>query len=79
LVNGTVTSDAISTGAVTANAISANAVTADKINVTSLSAVTGVIGTFSSATSGARLVLEDDRILVYDSSNNVRVKIGRLT
>ena len=79
LVNGTVTSDAIGTGAVTANAISAGAVTADKINVTSLSAVTGVIGTFSSATSGARLVLEDDRILVYDSSNNVRVKIGRLT
>jgi len=68
LVNGTVTSAAVATGAITA----------DKISVTSLSAVSGTIGTLSSAVSGERVVIEDDKISVYDSSNNLRVRIGNL-
>ena len=61
-----------------ANKIAAGAVTANKLNVSELSAITGVIGTFSSSTSGARLVLQDDKIVVYDATNTVRVKIGNL-
>ncbi len=76
---GAVTTDKLVAGAVVANKIAAGAVTADKLNVSELSAITGVIGTFSSATSGARLVLQDDKIVVYDASNTVRVKIGNLT
>jgi hypothetical protein len=75
---GAVTTDKLVAGAVVANKIAAGAVTANKLNVSELSAITGVIGTFSSATSGARLVLQDDKIIVYDASNNVRVKIGNL-
>jgi len=75
---GAVTTDKLVAGAVVANKIAAGAVTADKLNVTELSAITAQIGAFSSAASGARLVLQDDKILVYDSSNVVRVKIGNL-
>ena len=75
---GAVTTDKLVAGAVVANKIAAGAVTADKLNVNELSAITGVIGTFASANSGARLVLQDDKIVVYDASNNVRVKIGNL-
>lgn len=75
---GAVTTDKLVAGAVVANKIAAGAVTADKLNVSELSAITAQIGTFSSAASGARLVLEDDRIIVYDASNTVRVKIGKL-
>jgi len=75
---GAVTTDKLVAGAVVANKIAAGAVTADKLNVSELSAITGVIGTFASANSGARLVLQDDKIVVYDASNTVRVKIGNL-
>ena len=75
---GAVTTDKLVAGAVVASKIAAGAVTADKLNVNELSAITGVIGTFSSANSGARLVLQDDKIIVYDASNTVRVKIGNL-
>lgn len=55
------------------------AITADHLNVTRLDAITATIGTFQSATSGARLVIKDSQILVYDASNVVRVKIGNLS
>jgi len=66
-------------GTVTTSALDAGAVTADKINVTSLSAVSATLGTFQSAVSGERLVIEDGVISVYDSSNVIRVKIGNLS
>lgn len=87
-VNGVIQSDAIATGAIVTNKIAASsiitskigagAVTADKISVSELSAVSANIGTFQSASSGERVVIEDDRISVYDSGNNLRVRIGRL-
>lgn len=55
------------------------AITADHLNITRLDAITATIGTFQSATSGARLVIKDSQILVYDASNVVRVKIGNLS
>ena len=54
-------------------------VTADHLSASSISALGLTIGTLSSAASGARLELKDDRIQVYDSSGTVRVKIGNLS
>ena len=83
-----VTADKIATDAVTANKIAASsiisskiaagAVTASKISVSELSAVSAQIGTFQSAPSGERVVITDDKIDVYDSSNVLRVRIGNL-
>lgn len=66
-------------GTVTGNALMANSVTADKLSVTSLEAVSATIGTLQSAASGARLVIQDNKISVYDSNNVLRVLIGDLT
>lgn len=87
-VNGVVQAGAVATGAITTNKIAASsiitskiaagAVTANKISVSELSAVAANIGTFQSAASGERVVIEDDRISVFDSTNTLRVRIGRL-
>jgi len=73
-----VTTNKIAAGAIVTNKIAAGAVTADKITVSELSAITGVIGTFSSANTGERVVITDDKIEVYDASNVLRVRIGNL-
>jgi hypothetical protein len=59
--------------------ITANTITSDKLFSNELSAMFATIGQFSSATTGARVVIEDDRISVFDASNVLRVRIGRLT
>ena len=56
--------------------LAAKAVTADKLAVTSLSAITAKIGTLQTATSGARTVIKDNLILVYDQNNRLRVRMG---
>ena len=66
-------------GSITANLIEANSITADKITSTQISALGLTIGTLSSSATGERLVLEDNRIIVYDANNAVRVKIGDLS
>ena len=76
--DNSVTTDKLVASAVVTSKIAAGAVTADKMTVSELSAITAQIGTFTSAATGARLVLEDDKIVVYDASNTVRVKIGNL-
>ncbi|WP_139166716.1 hypothetical protein [Paracoccus chinensis] len=53
-------------------------VTAKKINVDSLSAITATLGTMRTATSGERLEIRSNMILVYDASNTLRVRIGEL-
>lgn len=73
-----VTADKILAGAIITSKIAAGAVTANKISVSELSAVAAQIGTFQSAPSGERVVIEDDRISVFDASNVLRVRIGRL-
>ena len=75
---GAVVADKIGAGAITTAKLAANAVTADKINVTSLSAISANIGFFQTASSGARLVISDDRIRVFDATGTLRVKIGNL-
>jgi hypothetical protein len=76
--DNSVTTDKLVASAVVASKIAAGAVTADKISVSELSAITAVIGTFASANTGARLVIEDDKISVYDASNVLRIRIGNL-
>ena len=56
--------------------IQAGAVTADKIQADSLSSISATIGKFQSATNGARLVIKDNILEVYDNNNVCRVRIG---
>jgi len=77
--DNSVTTDSIVANAIVASKIAAGAVTADKISVNELSAVAASIGTFQSAATGERVRITDDVIEVYDSSNNLRVKIGNLS
>ena len=60
---------------ITKNMIQTGAVTADKLSVSSLSAICAVIGVLRTATSGARLEVRSNQILVYDS-NRLRVRMG---
>lgn len=62
-------------------AISADlgSITGGSLNINNRFIVTsGGVATIRSATTGARLEMSGDRINVYDSSNNLRVRIGRL-
>lgn len=56
--------------------LAAKAITADKLAVTSLSAITARIGKLETATSGARTVIQDNLIQVFDSNNMLRVRMG---
>lgn len=51
----------------------------DTASITNLSAISAVIGTLRTATSGGRVEIADNVIRVYDDSNQLRVKIGNLT
>lgn len=55
---------------------SGNAISAEKLSVTSLSSLCATIGTLRTKTSGARTEIKDNLIEVYDSNNNVRVRLG---
>lgn len=61
---------------ITQNMIQTAAVSADKISVDSLSAISAVIGVLRTATSGARLEVRSNQILVYDANNRLRVRMG---
>jgi predicted nucleic acid-binding Zn-ribbon protein len=73
---GAITTDELAVNAVKAGNIAADSVTSDKISVSSLSAVSSTIGTLQTATSGARVVIKDNLITVYDSNNVLRVRMG---
>lgn len=75
---GTVGANQIVAGSITASKIAAAAITADKLAVSSLDAITATIGILRTATSGARQEIHSDKILIYDASNVLRVKIGNL-
>lgn len=61
---------------ITKGMIQAKAISADKLDVQELSAITATIGTLRTATSGARTEIRDNLILVYDSNNVLRVRMG---
>ena len=74
LVHGKLSANMVDT-----NALAANAVTAAKINVSQLDALSATIGVLRTASSGARMEIRDNVIKVFDSSNNLRVKLGNLS
>jgi hypothetical protein len=78
LVAGTVTAAAMSANSISTDSLQADAVTAEKIDVTQLSAISATIGTLRTSTSGARMEIYSDKILVYDANGNIRVKMGNL-
>lgn len=51
---------------------------ADSLNVSSLAAVSATIGTLRTATTGERLEIHSNMILVYDANNVIRVRMGQL-
>jgi hypothetical protein len=53
--------------------------TAAQIGVSSLDALSATIGTLRTASTGARMEVQDNKIRIYDSSNVLRVKIGDLS
>lgn len=76
LTSGAVTADKLAANSVGADNIKAQAITAEKMKVDSLSSITAVIGTLSTSSSGARTVIKDNLIQVYDENNVLRVRIG---
>lgn len=56
--------------------LAAKAVTADKLAVTSLSAITAKIGKLETATSGARTVIQDNLIEIFDENNFRVIALG---
>lgn len=72
----TITTKHLTVGSVTGDTIGDGAITAKKISVSSLSAICATIGTLQTATSGARTVIKDNLIEVYDSNNVLRVRLG---
>lgn len=71
-----ITSSSIASNAVTSFQIQAGAVTADKIDVNTLSSITAKIGELKTADTGARTVIKDNLIEVYDENNVLRVRMG---
>lgn len=56
--------------------LAAKAVTADKLAVTSLSAITARIGRLETATSGARTVIQDNLVEIFDENNFRVIALG---
>nr|DAV58827.1 MAG TPA: hypothetical protein [Caudoviricetes sp.] len=71
-----ISGDKIQAGAIDTNKIKAGAVNATKLDVSTLSAITARIGELKTADSGARTVIKDNLIEVYDKNNRLRVRLG---
>lgn len=71
---GTVDADKISSGFISANRIDAGSIDVFKLDLVG----TGANINLQSAASGARMIIRDTKILVYDGSGALRVKLGEL-
>jgi hypothetical protein len=76
----------IYTGTIVADAIAANTITADKMNVTQLDALTVNTGSLNvdetiTVGSAGKVVIDgaNECILVYDASDNLMIKLGKLS
>jgi hypothetical protein len=58
--------------------IKTGTVQANRLAVAELSAITANVGLLRTASSGARMEIEGNRLQVYDSSGNLRVRLGNL-
>ena len=72
----TISGDKIQAGSISTNKIEAGAITGDKLSVQTLSSITARIGELKTANTGARTVIKDNLIEVYDSNNQLRVRVG---
>lgn len=68
--------DRIKAGSITTEKIQSHAITGDKLQVDSLSTITARIGELKTADTGARTVIKDNLIEVYDENNQLRVRVG---
>jgi hypothetical protein len=66
--NTTIVGDSIKTGSIQAN----------RLSVAQLSAITANVGLLRTASSGARMEIENNVQRVYDASGNLRVVMGNL-
>jgi hypothetical protein len=66
--NTTIVGDLIKTGSIQAN----------RLSVAQLSAISANVGLLRTAASGARMEIEANRLQVFDSSGNLRVRLGQL-
>ena len=71
---GSVSADQISAGTLSADRIASGSINVNKLDLVG----TGAQINLKSAASGARMVLQEDKIEVFDSSNTLRVKLGNL-
>ena len=72
----TISGDKIQAGSISTNKIQAGAITGDKLSVQTLSTITARIGELKTADTGARTVIQDNLIEVYDQNNRLRVRMG---
>ncbi|QCO57437.1 hypothetical protein EOK75_17130 (plasmid) [Pseudorhodobacter turbinis] len=79
ILDGTVKATHLDAESVTTDKLDANSVTAAKIDVSELSAISATIGILRTATSGARMEIHSDKVLVYDASNVIRMRMGNLS
>lgn len=68
--------DRIKAGSITTEQIQSHAITGDKLQVDSLSTITARIGELKTADTGARTVIKDNLIEVYDENNRLRIRMG---
>ncbi|WP_288843739.1 hypothetical protein [uncultured Megasphaera sp.] len=61
---------------ITKGMIQAGAITGDKLDVKDLSSITANIGVLRTKSTGARMEIRDNCILIYDEQNRLRVQIG---
>lgn len=73
---GSVTAVKLAANAVTADKIKAGAITAEKLAAKTMQALGLTIGTIGNTSSGARMVLSDNLIQIYDANNVLRVRMG---
>lgn len=71
-----ISGDKIQAGSISTNKIQAGAITGDKLQVDSLSSITARIGELKTSDIGARTVIKDNLIEVYDEQNRLRVRLG---
>jgi len=82
-VDGTIAGDKIQANAIDATKIQADAITSDKINVNNLASINANMGTITagvlqSASGRFKLDLANERLEVYDTDGNLRIRIGEL-
>lgn len=73
---GSITTEQIQSHAITSDKIAAKSISGDKLQVDSLSTITARIGELKTSDTGARTVIKDNLIEVYDGNDKLRIRMG---